>query len=411
MDTILERIKVDPLARIHKGPMAPRPTAAERVLLKPIGVIGGDSILRREPTAASGVSLIQSGSSTKAVSALDSKNYLTATLRDPNMNVPPPEDPEFYRARDKFHATKVGDVELKLRKLWPKPVVVQPDRIQTADMLMNADEILPKDPTADIMLMTFNQKYGVFDDNGVPSSLPEPPNSDLLPTNKQNLTKIQREYTDTFDGANKFGFDPEKDSIQSLDKMLSDMWMKRWEYFSSEQSAAEAREKARAEPSPDAVPTFTIDPLFPEKQVNEDQTGESLLGNVYIMPRDPDVSRLEPIPSIENRDKFKPQTSFYGPNVNAKAVDLAYAASPAQPEFIKPEYNGPFVPEKAVIRLIPETPAVDDPNEKITPLLKGGDFDALNAKPAILLPKLPSTLKKIWKRSVEAKGMPQLPPK
>lgn len=406
MDVLLQRVKRDPLARVNEGPMAPHAeTPQELAQQVRIGVLGGggQSPLFNEPSVASGVSLMETGNRI----GVDLKNTFEATLvsenkkgmpTGPNLNMPPPSDGDWSAARTQFHNTKVNDIELRLRKLWPKPVILERHPIQTADMYLKADEVLPKDPTVDTMLHHFNEKYGVFDDKGVPSMLPEPPNSDLLPRNKENLTKVARDYVDVYDGANKFGFDPTKDSVEQLDKMLGSMWTKRWEYFATEKASAEAREKART-PDPNVPPTYEIDPLFAVRQPNPNNKEEAILGNVYTYVDTP--RRGEPIPFIDPRPNHKPEFSFYGPSrITAKAKLASGVAPPAGPEFIKPEYNGPNVPTKHTIKLIPEVPApvAVGVTEWMTPSVKGDDFASMSASPAKILPGLQKLLKQEAKK-------------
>jgi len=368
LDMVLESIKSNPLDRLHDGPMAPHASSrAELAQEVRIGTLGGaakpTSILgalsagahnKLAPTPKKGgkVSLLEQGGKV----SIDLKNTFEAQLGDPNLNGPEPADQPFYAARTQFHNTKPGDIELRLRKLWPKPVIIKQARVQQADVYMNADEILPKDPQADTMLNHFNEKYGVFDDKGVPSNMPEPPNSDLLPANRENLTAVARDYVGVYDAANKFGFNAEKDSVQSLDKMLADMWNKRWEYFASEKSAADAKVAALTAAA-NAVPTYPIDALFPRKQINVDDKGEALLGNVYVFDDKP--PRDDPLPHVSTREAFTPETTFYGPSVHTKAVNVADSLIVhGQPELIDPEYSEPVVQTKQVIKLIPEVPAV-----------------------------------------------------
>jgi len=391
LDLILERTKVNPLAKIHEGPMAPHAaTVAEWALERPIQVLREKAAAKKDKKVKSASKSSETGkvalvetSETVNVGLQNGQEALLRSAEDPSMNRPEPKDAPFYAARKEFHATKPTDIELRLRKLWPKPVVVTPPAIEKAEILMNADEILPKDPGADKMLNDFNSKYGLFDDSGIPSD-PYPPNSELLPPDRRNFTATMREYASVFDAANKFGFDPEKDSIAELDKALAAMWSKRWEYFASEKSSAEAHEKARK--AKNQVKSYPIDPLFPRRQRNVDDRGESLLGDVYTF-----VDKVgNPIPSIPTRDHFKQETSFYGPAVFGNAQNTEDLKPPAAaPEFVYPHYNGPDIPRRESIKLIPEVPAVVDNSGTVAPQIKGLDFAAESAKPAIILSPFP----------------------
>lgn len=389
MDSVIDFAKKNPIDNLHKGPVAPHAENAQELAMETrIGEIGGraPSILSYEPAAARGVSLLEQSGRI----GIDLKNTIEATLVQPNFNLPPPADDVYYAARAAWNRTVPSEIETRLRKLWPKPVNLDPAGPLIADEYMNADEILPRDPEADSLLHHFNQKYGVFDDKGIPFNLPAPPDSELLPRNDQNLTDVERDYVSVFDSANKFGFDPEKDSIANLDKMLASMWRKRWEFFASEKQAAEERIKAQQAQADPNTKTYPIEVLFPQRQANPDHTGESLLGDVYTyLPEEKPV-----LPYIENREHFVPQTEFYGPAVTGKAIDLATRVpDPDQVGYFQPEYHGPEVHEKQTIKLIPASPAAADPaHEMVDPFVKDGeDFNPLLATPATImkLPKFP----------------------
>jgi len=268
----------------------------------------------------------------------------------PDLSSPAPPEPLFTAARYKFNGTAVSDIELRLRKVWPKPVFVQDEKPVPADPLINAAEVLPKDPTADSMLHHFNSKYGVSNDpiQNLPpvSALSD----DFLKKidHERGLSDIERDYKTVYSSANRLNYDPEVDTIASLDKHLATLWAKRYEYLTGERDKAFQRhEEGHYDPT-----EFAIDARFVAEQPSP--SAESTLGVVHTF----NVHEKPPLPFIKDRANFHPEFSYYGPSVVSSAVNIASLKSDG-PNYATPQYTASGKPEKTKISLVPKAPTMD----------------------------------------------------
>jgi len=209
--------------------------------------------------------------------------------------------------------------------------------------IIQASEVLPKDPDADDMLQHFNKKYRVYDQLGISTLLEhrsDLPNKELYDESLDGLTEVQRDYKSIYAGANVDTFDPEKDNPSSLDNMLGTLWAKRWEALDTD---AKQKEKSN---SKELVTRIT--PAFAEQMV-QPGGADSSIGKVYVTAGEKEASEEQQ--KMENRKNFVPRQYWYGPRVFDSALDVTGAdnakegvSAPPHPpveSFTTPQYDTP----------------------------------------------------------------------
>jgi len=337
IDSIVRQSQFNPLKSVEDRPAAPHASSPrEYRMQKPIGV--ANEVKAAFPP-------LNAFAETSASTSVSAKNYY-----EPDLSSPLPPEVLFDAARMKFNGTAVSETEIQLRSILPKPVFLDNVGPLPVDPLIRASEVLPKDPTADSMLDQFNRKYGVSTD--LVDNLPAIEDlSDKFLKNideERAMNDVQRDYRTVWESANKASYNPDVDTIQSLDKHLSTLWAKRYEYLVAEKNSANQRQQeGHYNPT-----EFAVDAQFVAEIPSPH--AHSTLGTVRTFK----TRETAPIPSIPNRVDFKPETTYYGPDVVATAVNIA-SLKPKGPNYFNPEYDTPYKTQKMQINLIPKGPNMD----------------------------------------------------
>jgi len=346
LDSILAQAQVDPMSRVSERPLAPRPTtAAERRMLRPILVESSaattaaafpslPSLLQRADTVLSG--------SSQAPNIFPAEGgYIP-----PDLNLPEPREDVFQQERLRFNTSAPTSLELRLRKVFPKQVVLESHPgLVDADKMVKAEEILPRDPNTEQMLRLFNDKYGV---SAAGADVPDTKVSkkdlhDIEDREEEN--EIQRDYRAVYDTMNQNEFDTESATLEDLDKRLSTLWSKRWEYLEAER--VKANENVNRDV--DRPAEYPVDALFVGAMQVEDPG--SSIGK--IITRNDHPASLPVVESIADRVNFEPEVSFEGPNVMAVSVDKASIPNPN--EGFTPLFGPAGKPEPAKMTIIPSS--------------------------------------------------------
>mgnify|MGYP001105649517 FL=1 len=381
LDSILAQAKVDPLSRVGARPLAPRPqTAAERRMLRPI-LVEHSASQKASPFPAF-PSLIES-TSTASAKTVPNIFPTEGGYIHPDLNLPAPEEAVFQQERRRFNSTAPTDLELRLRKVYPKQVVLEshPGQVE-ADMMINANEIMPRDPNTEAMLQRFNVKYGVAEGgSGVPNT--DLPASDLQDIeDREGINEVQSDYRSIYDSMNQNIFDVDSISVEDIDKRLGALWNKRWEYLEAERVKANEL-VAKGAMGESTVDTYAVDPLFVSEVKFEDE-GASINS---IITRNEMPQQHPVVDHIPDRTNFVPEINIEGPNVIAVSVDRDSIPDPAK-EFFTPDYNAPFKHEAGKMTIIPSNRVLRNRFRKLgfrNPEFKAGDEFDFNAavNPAI----------------------------
>lgn len=204
--------------------------------------------------------------------------------------------------------TAAQQTALRLRKVWGGGDVALMRRVDEATLPTNEE-------TSDL-LTRFNNKYGVYDRYYDAVKLATQQRQDLpantQPISPEGATPAQEDYKSVFNNANTKTFDPTKDNPNNLENMLGSLWGKRYAHMSQAQKEDALRnEKVLVIKGTSAASERM------SQAISTDGSVHSWIAHAE------DASDSVPPPPPE---KFKPETSWYGPKVVGEAIDVTVEA-------------------------------------------------------------------------------------